>query len=47
MHAGPNTNGSQFFIAFADLTDRLSKDYTIFGMVTSGFGVVQKMGKCL
>lgn len=42
---GPNTNGSQFFITLADLTSgQLAKDYTIFGLVTSGFDVVQKIG---
>jgi cyclophilin family peptidyl-prolyl cis-trans isomerase len=39
-NAGPNTNGSQFFIVHADLTGRLPKDYTIFGEVTSGMEVV-------
>ena len=43
-NAGANTNGSQFFIGLADLRTRLAKDYTIFGTVTSGFDVVQKIG---
>ena len=43
-NAGPNTNGSQFFICLADLRNNLSKNYTIFGKVTSGFDVVQKIG---
>ncbi|HEY0619707.1 MAG TPA: peptidylprolyl isomerase, partial [Kribbella sp.] len=30
-NAGPNTNGSQFFLVFAD--SRLRPDYTIFGTV--------------
>jgi cyclophilin family peptidyl-prolyl cis-trans isomerase len=43
-NAGANTNGSQFFITLADLSGQLPKDYTIFGIVTSGFDVVQKIG---
>ncbi len=39
-NAGPNTNGSQFFICLADLAGRLPKNYTIFGQVTSGIDVV-------
>ena len=39
-NAGPNTNGSQFFICQADLSGRLPKNYTIFGQVTSGQDVV-------
>jgi cyclophilin family peptidyl-prolyl cis-trans isomerase len=39
-NAGPNTNGSQFFICHADLRGRLPKNYTIFGKVTSGLDVV-------
>lgn len=39
-NAGPNTNGSQFFICHQDLTGRLPKNYTIFGQVTKGLDVV-------
>jgi cyclophilin family peptidyl-prolyl cis-trans isomerase len=39
-NAGPNTNGSQFFICLADLRGRLPKNYTIFGRVTKGMDVV-------
>ena len=39
-NAGPNTNGSQFFICTDDLTGRLPKNYTIFGQVTKGMDVV-------
>jgi peptidyl-prolyl cis-trans isomerase B (cyclophilin B) len=39
-NAGPNTNGSQFFICLADLGGRLPKSYTIFGRVTKGMDVV-------
>jgi cyclophilin family peptidyl-prolyl cis-trans isomerase len=38
-NAGPNTNGSQFFIMFGPF-GLLEKDYTIFGQVTSGMDVV-------
>jgi peptidylprolyl isomerase len=41
-NAGPNTNGSQFFICQVDLTGArgLPKNYTIFGNVTEGMDVV-------
>jgi cyclophilin family peptidyl-prolyl cis-trans isomerase len=39
-NAGPNTNGSQFFIVLEDLRGRLPKNYTIFGRVASGQDVV-------
>jgi cyclophilin family peptidyl-prolyl cis-trans isomerase len=42
-NAGPNTNGSQFFICTADLTGRLPKNYTLFGQVTKGLDVVDKI----
>ena len=44
-NSGANTNGSQFFITLADLSGRLPKKYTIFGEVTGGFNVVQKIGE--
>ena len=37
-NAGPNTNGSQFFIMHADYP--LPRNYTIFGQVTRGLEVV-------
>ena len=37
-NAGPNTNGSQFFIMLADTP--LPPNYTIFGEVTQGMDVV-------
>jgi len=43
-NAGPNTNGSQFFICLADLSTRLPKNYTIFGEVIDGMDVVLKLG---
>jgi len=42
-NAGPNTNGSQFFICTDDLTGRLPKNYTLFGLVTKGMDVVDKI----
>ena len=42
-NAGPNTNGSQFFIVLEDLRGRLPKNYTIFGKVTDGMDVVKSM----
>ena len=43
-NAGPDTNGSQFFITLTDLSNRLPKNYTIFGLVTSGLDFVEKIG---
>ncbi|HSK06540.1 MAG TPA: peptidylprolyl isomerase [Acidimicrobiia bacterium] len=40
-NAGPNTNGSQFFICHADTG--LPHSYTIFGRVTSGMEVVDSI----
>ncbi len=40
-NAGPNTNGSQFFIMHA--TVQLPKNYVIFGSVVSGLDVVDKI----
>jgi len=41
----PNSQGSQFFICLADLRDRLQKSggYVIFGLVTSGMDVVDRI----
>ena len=44
-NAGPNTNGSQFFIVLDDLKGRLPKNYTIFGKVTAGLDVVDAIAK--
>ena len=43
-NAGPNTNGSQFFIMLADYNNRLPKNYSIFGKVNYGQDVVDKIG---
>jgi cyclophilin family peptidyl-prolyl cis-trans isomerase len=42
-NAGPNTNGSQFFICHQDLVGRLPKNYTIFGQVTKGLDIVDQI----
>lgn len=42
-NAGPNTNGSQFFIMVADVP--LPPSYTVFGKVTAGLDNVLKIGK--
>ena len=42
-NSGPNTNGSQFFICTDDLTGRLPKNYTLFGQVTKGLDIVDKI----
>jgi peptidyl-prolyl cis-trans isomerase A (cyclophilin A) len=43
-NAGPNTNGSQFFITVAN-TDWLTGKHTIFGEVVEGYEVVEKISK--
>ena len=42
-NAGPNTNGSQFFIVTVDAAPWLDGKHTVFGKVTSGMEVVDKL----
>jgi peptidyl-prolyl cis-trans isomerase B (cyclophilin B) len=39
-NAGPDTNGSQFFVCLTDLAGRLPKNYNLFGQVIEGLEVV-------
>ena len=43
-NAGPDTNGSQFFIVLADASGNLTPDYTVFGSVdAAGLKVAQEI----
>ena len=42
-NSGPGTNGSQFFLVYADTS--LGPDYTIWGKITEGLEIVQAIAK--
>jgi peptidyl-prolyl cis-trans isomerase A (cyclophilin A) len=44
-NSGPNTNGSQFFIVTTESASWLDGKHTVFGKVTSGQDVAEKISK--
>ncbi len=43
-NAGPGTNGSQFFLVYRNSTT-LPANYTLFGKIVSGLGIIQNVAK--
>ncbi|HEV3504167.1 MAG TPA: peptidylprolyl isomerase, partial [Actinomycetes bacterium] len=44
-NSGPDTGGSQFFISFEDNSQGLQANYSVFGEVTEGRDVIDKIAK--
>jgi peptidyl-prolyl cis-trans isomerase B (cyclophilin B) len=42
-NAGPDTNGSQFFICIDDCTSKLTPNYNLFGFVTGGLDIAKSI----
>lgn len=42
-NAGPNTNGSQFFVCIDDCRSKLTPNYNLFGYVTRGLDVAKSI----
>jgi peptidyl-prolyl cis-trans isomerase B (cyclophilin B) len=42
-NSGPGTNGSQFFLVYGD--SQLQPNYSVFGKITSGLDVLEKVAK--
>ena len=42
-NAGPDSNGSQFFVCIDDCTSKLAKSYNLFGYVTEGMDVAKQI----
>jgi cyclophilin family peptidyl-prolyl cis-trans isomerase len=42
-NAGPDTNGSQFFICIDDCRRKLTPNYNLFGVVTSGLDIAKSI----
>jgi cyclophilin family peptidyl-prolyl cis-trans isomerase len=42
-NAGPDTNGSQFFICIDDCTRKLDKAYNLFGFTTEGLDIITQI----
>lgn len=42
-NAGPDSNGSQFFVCIDDCTSKLAKSYNLFGYVTEGMDIAKEV----